>query len=354
MLVLSQLLMSVEVSHSLAALFAISWSLPNSKATADDIYLLGAPTIPFLQQLQQHKETLPLSLQQQTHFFQKSLPLTFQWILSQQTNNNKSLADLLLFEHASYFFGFSLNHRFVYRHIYKNGGTTVFQELTRQNQKNAESHRIEAHQVGNRSIIIATVRDPIDHFLSGYAECGKRNQEVLQGLNLNFTTASHQEIVQLYNKRILDWLALVNGKDPICRKPGRFRMACSCRSHSFSQASFLIQGQGANASIHPALRMVGHLHELPHLLDVVANFSISNVTSGNNATADNGKSLFLRRKDWLYSSTIQSICRFVYLDYLLFDFEVPEACQIENIHNSSDDSDDPYSMIPLPLVLPNE
>lgn len=99
-------------------------------------------------------KNLTLSIKQQRKFFTVQNHV-LDWICNDTEQQH------LLYATAggsNPFFAWNFNNNFAYRHIYKNGGTTV--------QAQVNKDRVTASETGNRTII-ATVRDPISHFLSG-------------------------------------------------------------------------------------------------------------------------------------------------------------------------------------------
>ena len=93
-----------------------------------------------------------------------------------------------------------LNSKYVYRHVWKSGGTTIGQ-YTKLNQTYIDDSTIS----NNNSIVWFTlVRDPISHFLSGWSEVQarayKHNKNNIKDLHLSYDT------------RITNWLNIVKTK----------------------------------------------------------------------------------------------------------------------------------------------
>jgi hypothetical protein len=148
------------------------------------------------------------------------------------------------------------------------------------------------------------VRDPIDHFLSGWAECeGGRKKKKSK---------------ELYDVRVKSWL---NGiKD--CLMPPYNRQ---CNIHSFPQTTFLLNW---NQTIHSQIEVIGDLREMAGVLELVG-FQYNNSLEGGRISTEDEliQEYYPRRKDLLSNGTMRAICEFVALDYFLFDFELPDVCK---------------------------
>ena len=82
------------------------------------------------------------------------------------------------------------------------------------------------------------------------------------------------------------------------------------------------------------LKIVGDLKEIPGLLNLIGFPYDAQVPIGKNAEKNAIKAKhFHRDKRLLSNITLQSICRYVALDYCLFDFDPPAACRHELIAN---------------------
>ena len=221
------------------------------------------------------------------------------------------------------YYAIILNDNFAFRHIFKNGGTTVARQVkSHQNQevvaKKKKPVQVKKIEIGNRSLIF-TIRDPIDHFFSGWRECGSKAPRFMGRDIANDDS--------LYDGRIKKWLELVKEKahkDIKC--PKNDRIACGCRVHSFPQTNYLI---GTNGTIDPRAVVVGDLLEMADLLSLVGFQYNNTLGTANNATENKRKNAYFPiRLDLVSNETMLAICNFVILDYVLFDFELPEACRI--------------------------
>lgn len=161
------------------------------------------------------------------------------------------------------------------------------------------------------------MRDPIDHFLSGWAECGVR-QKIL---NENITAS--------YDERVFAWLKIV--RDHQYSKKRYKKKWYKCENHSFPQANYLLQrkerrtkNNKAFSYFHPKLDIIGDMRELPELLEMVG-FAY-NKTLGS-VVPNQMKYKYPRDKSRLSNRTIDALCEYLALDYYLFDFEPPLRCR---------------------------
>mmetsp|Transcript_21905 Transcript_21905/g.38568 ORF Transcript_21905/g.38568 Transcript_21905/m.38568 type:complete len:392 (+) Transcript_21905:67-1242(+) len=261
--------------------------------------------IPHLQEMLEKKQCL--SVKQQYHFFSKK-DQVLDWIKS--SPKLRPLLNIRSSYLLSKYFAYVLNEKYAFRHIFKDGGTTVEYQLK---ERGKNFHQLNEDVLGNDMKLVAVVRDPIDHFLSGWAECGKRLPKFLVPQN---NTS--------YDERIQMWLNLME-----LQECGRHfdRALCLCSDHSLPQAVFLFKGKGPGTTIHPNLEIVGHIKELDGVLELV-NFGFnSSISTGRNATENPVKAThFPKRIDLLSQNTLQKLCQFLALDYYFFDFEPPEEC----------------------------
>ena len=195
---------------------------------------------------------------------------------------------------------FVLSDEFAFLHVWKCGGTTV--ELMAGKQLRLTSPVIQTRAW------VALVRDPIDHFLSGWAEDGVREPKIELKHN----------VTQDYDKRVHDFLQVVKGSIwPT--------MIHSVRTYAFPQASFMMDDNGR---LYDNLMVVGDLTEMQTVLEDVVDFQKwKDGTIGRNASANDYKQkVFPSRRDLLSDETILDLCDFLKVDYFLFDFEPPAIC----------------------------
>ena len=298
-------------------------------------------------------ENMPLSFRQQARFF------SVQNEVLDLLRSSPQGMSTLMHDHEldTRYFAIPLNQRYAFRHIFKNGGTTVRFQVDMQQPDDDEFdddaldhdeyYATEEEIISNNQALIATVRDPIDHFLSGWSECGKRKPYYFNK-TLNDT----------YDSRIGGWLSLVES-DPCSWNTS----ICICRRHSLPQAKFLLTRQrheqqqqqqqqqqqslfhslllpspGNNMTIiDPKIEIIGHMNELPKLLTTLANFTFNPmIYNGRVASEDATKAkYFPKRKELLSDTTILRLCDFLALDYYFFDFEPPAICHaVSEIRNS--------------------
>lgn len=216
-------------------------------------------------------------------------------------------------------FAFILNDQYAYLHVYKSGGSTV------DYQSGDFGHKTR-DEIGSRKLV-TTVRDPLDHFLSGWAECGVR-------LNLHNASAVYGGIQSnfSYDERVLHYLDGIKR----CREVGRTAPKtadeakfCGCSCHVHPQISFFLFDDGhGGIQLDPKLDIVGDLMELEKISGL-AGFKFTHYpkilrhTNGDKTKV----TYFPKRKDLLSDSTLQRICDYIVGDYLVFDYEPPAVCK---------------------------
>ncbi len=263
-------------------------------------------TIPHVQDLQD--SNLCRSSRHQHKFF-STRAAVLSWIKTHKEQRH------LLYGSVHYYkyFAFVLNEDYAFRHIFKSGGSTI----------EAQTGEIQVHQskVGKRHLI-TTVRDPIDHFLSGWAECGHQQLSAMRRL-INLDAP--------YDDRIQAWLQFL--KEESQKKMNRMM---SCGDHSHPQANFLFRSE-TEFDWDPKYAIIGDLDEMPGLLGMIGFPYNASITIGNMASENEIKNQYFPRDASLLSTrTIQDICRYVALDYYLFDFDPPSQCREELMRNIAD------------------
>lgn len=283
--------------------------------------------IPHLHEMDSH--SLRLSYHHQLKFFtlkDKFMPWLQNTDTSTDINNEVSskrmeLNRKILKPHnPNGYFSFILNDEYAYRHIFKSGGTTMAYQTFSTKHKTRD-------EIGERKLM-TVIRDPLDHFLSGWAECGFR-------LNLHNTSAydmlanenSYDVRVQKYLQSTIT--CLVKEKDnhdvPID--------LCRCSTHSHPQFQYFLFQNGDEILVDPKLRIVGDMMELESVSELTGfTFNRPSIIGRNAEDNVIKKTHFPKSIDLLSNSTLQNICDFVLMDYIAFDFEPPSLCreQIES------------------------
>ncbi len=200
----------------------------------------------------------------------------------------------------------AVNDKYAYLHVFKNGGSTVSGVTNNAHTKSKD--------LGDERKLFTTVRDPIDHFLSGWAECGYRSESPDDDPAFTLDVS--------IDSRIESWMdcveAFIEGGRDACT---------NCAKHSYPQSSFMMHPDDLE-SIHPSLEMIGDLKELEGMLEV-AGFTDYDESKRERSSSENAIKVerYPRDKTLLSDKTLQRICDFVVLDYLLFDFDPPAACR---------------------------
>jgi len=202
-----------------------------------------------------------------------------------------------------------ISPEFAFLHIWKCGGTTIEQ---------AGMHQVP---LGNPQVQgrkwVATVRDPIDRFLSAWAECGERrvNNE-MKGLRLSVLDWRDPD----YDFRVRAFLhELIEVTPPKQRNP-------DCHMHAFPQVNFMMNKDGA---IDPHMAVVGDLTELPEVMDIVGFPSdrirdVGRSSSGSTTKKEH----FPSKRGLLKTETLLELCEYYAIDYFLFDFIPPAICVV--------------------------
>jgi len=213
-----------------------------------------------------------------------------------------------------------VTEEYVYLHIFKNGGTTIATQTSRGHT------RIMDPTVQERKWF-TLVRDPMDHFLSGWAEVGNaKRQASLKRQHLNIQKPFELSepvpdgLLAPYDKRIRAWLRIVQRAMRL--EDNRWHPEV----HSAPQVNFLLNPQGR--TIWESLELIGDLSELPAVLDMVGFSFNASKESGRNASANLYlQTYYPRRLDLISNETMRMLCDFLAIDYYLLDYPLPEACQ---------------------------
>lgn len=201
-----------------------------------------------------------------------------------------------------------LSDSYAYLHIWKNGGTTV-EELTGEHQLPLHNNDIMSRQW------VTLVRDPIDRFLSAWAECGVRLYEQMINFDGEEIYSSLQWIEEEYDFRIRAFVQEVENYLPPTK---------SCHTHAFPQANFMMNR--AN-NINPNVVIVGDLSEMRQNLEIAGLRLGSNTLKVRDANEDLVKSFYFQsHREKLSNTTLLELCEFLAMDYFLFDFDPPAIC----------------------------
>eukprot|EP00934_Nitzschia_sp_Nitz4_P003008 Nitzschia sp. Nitz4//scaffold69_size99277//69203//70172//NITZ4_004641-RA/size99277-processed-gene-0.65-mRNA-1//1//CDS//3329556739//2998//frame0 len=192
---------------------------------------------------------------------------------------------------------------YAFLHIWKCGGTTI-SSLKANDQRELLDKDIQKRKW------FGLVRDPIDRYLSAWAECGMR----LHNGEITFDFESPLAwLDKEYDVRVRSWLPEVK----------KFRPPYElCHTHAFPQANYMVDEDG-NVDSHMAF--VGDLSELWGNLKVAAMGAVpSGLSIGRDSSMDKTKKKYFEsRRDLLSGETLIELCEFYAMDYYLFDFDPP-------------------------------
>ncbi len=252
------------------------------------------------------KFNLCQSLKQQKKFF-KVKDKAIKWIHSQGDEKKRKL---LYGPPGTGLFAVALNKKFAFRHIFKSGGSTVLQVT--------KGVHINKDEVGKRSLI-TVVRDPIDHFLSGWAECGSRSKDPQDDESFSPNNVK-------LGKKARSWMDHI--QTCLSKPPKERGDECVCAQHSHPQANFLLNPNGG-MTIDPKVEFVGDISEIHGMLKMVGlKYDETKETHARSASDSPVKvKKFHVDKHMLSKIALLRICQFVILDYYLFDFKPPNVCR---------------------------
>lgn len=203
-----------------------------------------------------------------------------------------------------------VSETFAFLHIWKCGGTTIAAMM------DDRQVRLSDSAVQSREWI-AFVRDPIDRFLSAWAECGFRQFEG----TIEFEGLEHHSVLRWidgeYDFRLRAFLNEV--KDFTFPKPWM-----SCHTHAHPQANAMTDESG---KIDSHMSIVGDLSELKQVIQIADFFNYNEQVKGRDASSNQIKAQhFPSRRDLIKDQTLLELCDFYAMDYFLFDFEPPTVC----------------------------
>lgn len=210
--------------------------------------------------------------------------------------------------HTGQFAAVSLTEEFSYLHVWKSGGTTV------QLQPGASKQRALQHPDIVDSSLLTFIRDPIDHFLSGWAEASMRIHE-----NAETTPPAWKE--EGYSERIDKYLEEVKHA---AFHGNKRKAAMSAYTHSFPQANFLIRPM--TGGVNEKVQIIGDISEMQQIMDLVGFDHDPEIHGRNSASNTLKKTHFPVRKELISDEVMLKICKFVAMDYFLFEFDPPAVC----------------------------
>lgn len=201
---------------------------------------------------------------------------------------------------------------FGYLHIWKSGGTTIGKQ-SRKGQVSVNNGEFQKRDW------FTFVRDPIDHFLSAWAECGERRYKWNRKKGATLPEWNETK----YDGRIQGYAQRVVTVFDATASSSRTRMTCDW--HALPQTNFMFDNNG---KVHKKLKLVGDISEIPAVLELLGFHYDENRGAHRVASDSRIKTqAFPSRRDLLSNTTLLTLCEFLAMDYFLFDFEPPAVCQ---------------------------
>eukprot|EP00934_Nitzschia_sp_Nitz4_P002154 Nitzschia sp. Nitz4//scaffold69_size99277//64200//65174//NITZ4_004638-RA/size99277-processed-gene-0.23-mRNA-1//1//CDS//3329556730//2154//frame0 len=203
------------------------------------------------------------------------------------------------------FAAIAISSKFAFLHIWKCGGTTVA-DMTPEHQRELLDPMIQKREW------LAVVRDPIDRFLSAWAECGMRYYN-------NESSLEESKVLDIldyeYDIRARSWLDEVKQFLP---------PAAQCHTHAFPQANYMLNAAGR---VDEHVTLVGDLADLQDTLRLSGMVMDDDIRVGRDSSQNEVKQThFSSQRELLSTETLIELCDFYAMDYYLFDFEPPQAC----------------------------
>jgi len=204
--------------------------------------------------------------------------------------------------------GVQITNAFAYVHIWKSGGTTI--------EKQAQNRSFAARFIQRYPYALTFVRDPVDHFLSGWSECmfrwhkNKKNKKDKREAS-KIDAQNYSQVITTY---------LENTRRMI--QSGRKTHGCNI--HSLPQVNFLFDRKG---KLYSNLKIIGDISEMGQVMGAI-NFTYRpDVTARVASTNTIKQTYFPAKREWLRNETLQAICEFVALDYFMLDYQLPDPCR---------------------------
>jgi len=216
-------------------------------------------------------------------------------------------------------FGHKVTQSWGYKHIWKSGGTTIAKTLGPRARKFDEATRKELTRY------FTMVRDPLDHYISGFQETIKRTIDKWGNFKpteplLNMTVP---EAFKAFTERVLDHIVRDGEKAP--RRP---RCKVCHEGHSFPQTRFFFTN--TREFLHE-IQYVGHMYEMCAIFRKVIGREDLRIKKANVAMDDKVKKYWSIRIEEVDAETMEKVCKIIAVDYCVFGFDYPERCKAEVI-----------------------
>mmetsp|Transcript_21846 Transcript_21846/g.26760 ORF Transcript_21846/g.26760 Transcript_21846/m.26760 type:complete len:222 (+) Transcript_21846:359-1024(+) len=165
---------------------------------------------------------------------------------------------------------------------------------------------------------VTFVRDPIDHFLSGWSEAEFRMYE-FRNEKIAYSTELFTQDKTLYDLRIKSFL---NKLKDFAQQD--IKTSLNALTHALPQANFMLD---LNGEIDHRVKVIGDITEMAEVLEMIGFTDFDPNKKGRDATKNFVKQKYFPvHKEMLSNETLKEICEFVAVDYYLFDFKIPEVC----------------------------
>ena len=258
---------------------------------------------------------------QQNRSFTKSLPCIYKW-----ANRTERL-----FRHEWMFPCPSASEQgnnstnWTYIHVMKAGGTTAFSQcgFTKLEKEVQRLGPIRAEWMYRTSNIFTFVRDPVDHFFSGFKQCASESQP---------TTFPFPKREPARDEHILEWLHTLGHRNHTNRLRSPLTVFY-CFLHSAPQIEFLLFHDDDGVLEHrpsvPSTDILPHIKYIGDMSQIEEFFHRQHLpwrTRGIQLRKHPVKDRMGAIRENVSNETLMEVCRFVAVDYCFFDYEPPAAC----------------------------
>lgn len=213
----------------------------------------------------------------------------------------------------------TVSELWAYLHVWANGGDRTVIRVV-EDQLNEFQQRKDVSEIRNRRWM-ALVRDPIQHFLEGWAIAEiKVIKEIMAKGHDDLASkikAEWESTGMTYDQRVNDFLERVKKYSRNSATAG-----ISPLMHGLPQSNFLMNDAG---TVHSNLLAIGDANEWEAMMEM-AGFKGDVRETDLDAESTLRAKYFPTKLKGLSRQTILNLCDFLAIDYYLFRYDAPSSC----------------------------